>query len=199
VSSSEQEGARPNGSFHDSAERLLALIGGAAPHARDARDLEVVLDGLTRFLGGRFPALSAAEVADLASESLARFLDAVRTGNFEPGRPAAPYLTRIAHNLAVSHLRRARSGELPHVEAALDDEALAHLLDARATSERLQFALQAAAERGDHVLLRVVRAWLVLAEQRSEAPTSREVAERLAISHTTVNEALGRLREYLPD
>lgn len=176
------------------------LSHGAPPEPGDGRDLAVVVDGLSRFLGGRFRSLPPAEIADIASESIVRLLQTSQAGRLDENRPAGPYLTRIAHNLAVTRLRRPITEDLDGSPGGvMDDDALARLLDARASSERLRQALARAARAGDHMLLRVVREWLRLAEQRSTSPSSRAVAERLDISHTTVNEALARLREYLPD
>jgi DNA-directed RNA polymerase specialized sigma24 family protein len=194
----QQSDPQPRGSFHESAVRLLALSQGTDPAQGDANDFEVIVDGLSRFLAGRFQSLSQAEIADIIGESLLRFLEASREGRIDQGRSPAPYLTRIAHNVAVSRLRRSASVELPQSDPGLADDELARLLDARASSERLGAALARAAEAGDHVLLRVVKTWLGLAEAKGAAPGSREVAERLGLSHTSVNEALGRLREYLP-
>ncbi|HXE98747.1 MAG TPA: sigma-70 family RNA polymerase sigma factor [Solirubrobacterales bacterium] len=186
-------------SFHECTARLLRLLQGGERGPADEDDLRTVVDGLTRFLAGRFPSLSSADVADITSESLARLLEASKKDRIDPGRSAAPYLTRIAHNLAVSRLRQPTSVELPEgVEPTLADDDLARLLDAHATHERLQAALGKAARAGDHMLLRVVKAWLTLAEGNGVPPSSREVAGRLRISHTTVNEALARLRDYLP-
>lgn len=195
----EPSDAHEPGSFHECTERILKLLEGGDQGADDAGDLATVLDGLSRFLAGRFQSLSSADIADIASESLVRLLEASQAGRLDQERSPAPYLTRIAHNLAVSRLRRGRDVELQQSHAPLADDDLARLLDAQATHERLQLALARAARAGDHVMLRVVKAWLSLAEAKGAAPPSREVAERLGVSHTTVNEALARLREeYLP-
>jgi DNA-directed RNA polymerase specialized sigma24 family protein len=200
VTDAEGRGSDPHErrSFHESAVRLLELSQGADPAPGDSNELEVIVDGLSRFLAGRFQSISQAEIADITGESLLRFLQASRAGRIDEERSPAPYLTRIAHNVAVTHLRRTASVELPDSHPGLADDELARLLDARATSERLQEALARAAQAGAHVLLRVVRAWLRLAEAQGSAPASREVAEQLGLSHTTVNDALSRLRGYLP-
>lgn len=187
-------------SFNESTVRLLELYKEGSPRQSDDRDLAIVLDGLSRFLGSRFQSLSPAEISDIASESLTRLLQASQTGQLQDGRPAGPYLTRIAHNLAVSGLRRPPTAELNEAAGAgLDDDDLARLLDARASADRLRAALAIAAAKGDHMLIRVVRVWLQLAQKHSAAPNSREVGGRLGVSHTTVNEALARLRAYLPE
>jgi DNA-directed RNA polymerase specialized sigma24 family protein len=187
-----------NGSFSVAVVRLLEALQSEGPEAGNPDDLTVVLDGLSRFLRVRFPTLSNADVADIADESLLRLLEASRAGRLDPARSPAPYLTRIAHNLAVSRLRQPLGLELEENLAEPDDDDLARLLDARATDERLKAALQRAAEAGDHMVIRVARVWLDLAQVGRAAPPSRDVAERLGVSHTTVNEALARLRGYLP-
>jgi len=192
-------GARPEElggeSFQASVERLLEV-----PPTQDPRDLATVLDGLARFLAMRFPALSASDIAEIGSESVARLVAASREGRLDTSRSPAPYLTRTAHNLAVSALRGPRvvAGNLNEEASPLADDELAALLDARASSEILQAGLVQAVQVGDHVLVRVVRAWLELAECQGSPPASREVAKRLGLSHTTINDALQRLGKYLP-
>ena len=189
-------GAEPElESFETSLRELLEI-----PPSHDRRDLETVLGGLERFLAIRFPTLPASDAAEIASESLARLLVVNQEGRLDPARSPAPYLTRIAHNLAVSAMRRptATNAELDEAQHALADDEIAALLDARASSEMIRGALVQAVRVGDHVLVRVVRVWLELAESQGSAPASREVAERLGLSHTTVGEALKRLEKYLP-
>src|SRR6202035_747287 len=147
-----------------------------------------------------FQSLSSAEIGDIASESLTRLMEASRARNFKEGRPRAPYVTRIAHNLALTRLRRPTPVDLDEAaEPPMSDDELAKLLDARASSERLDAALMIAGDKGDHMVIRVVRVWLQWAYKNSVAPPSRDVAERLGVSDATVNDALARLRAYLPE
>jgi hypothetical protein len=45
----------------------------------------------------------------------------------------------------------------------------------------------------------VVTVWLDMAQERGKEPSSRRVAERTGVSHTSVNQALRRFRSYFPD
>jgi hypothetical protein len=72
------------------------------------------------------------------------------------------------------------------------------MLEGTAGASDVRDALRVAADAGQTTVVRVVTAWLGLAEAIGEAPTTREVAERLGISHVTVQRSLrtfgGRLR-----
>jgi hypothetical protein len=140
---------------------------------------------------------------DLAQDLLMRILELAREGRGERiARPGA-FLWVMARNAAMDRVRRARHA--PRLSDAptgppdrpSDDDAIARLLDRAASSDAIARALRAAVADDDHLAVRVVAAWLDLADERGEAPTSREVAPRAGVSHTTVNHALARFRAYL--
>jgi transcriptional regulator of aromatic amino acid metabolism len=82
--------------------------------------------------------------------------------------------------------------------AAVSDDAIAALLDREATAASVQAALTAAVADGADLLAHVVASWLDLAEELGRPPSSREVAPRAGVSHTTVNTMLRELRGYFP-
>lgn len=90
-------------------------------------------------------------------------------------------------------------GDIGEVLGNAEDEALARLLDAEAARSDVLEAQARAAKDKKFTLVRIVSEWLVIAERSGVEPSSREVAETLGLSHTTVNEALREFREdYLP-
>jgi hypothetical protein len=84
-------------------------------------------------------------------------------------------------------------------EQPADDDDVARLIDRVATRDTLQRAIAEAIRQSDHAGVQIVMAWLDLASETGESPSSRIVGERCGCSHTTVNNALGRFREYLTD
>jgi DNA-directed RNA polymerase specialized sigma24 family protein len=117
-------------------------------------------------------------------------------------RPGA-FLNQLARNRTIDRLRRhgRRDAELsPEVAATTPsrDDAIAAMLDASATATLVRAGLTAASGAKDHLTVRVITAWLDLADERDEPPNSREVAVRAEVSHTSVNTALKRFRDYLP-
>ncbi len=90
-------------------------------------------------------------------------------------------------------------GDVGEIAGYAEDEALARLLDAEAARSDVLEAQARAVKDKKFTLVRVVSEWLVIAERTGIEPSSREVAEVLGLSHTTVNEALREFREgYLP-
>jgi len=127
---------------------------------------------------------------DVAQEAFLRAWRAL--DRFEPGRPFAPWVCRIAANLAINHVRspRAREGGLPEgdhetpaagdpgpLEAVLDDEA-ARVLDAAVAA--------LPAEQRAVFVLRAV-----------EEMAYDEIADALSLSPGTVMSRLFRAREKL--
>ena len=135
---------------------------------------------------------------DAVAEALARLVHAARDGSLDFDRPLGPYLLVVARRVAIDQWRRhGRREEL--VEAVPDkatDDEIARLLDAEATTVRVRQALRQVIPE-DLTTSLVIRTWLDLAAQHGSAPSSREVADRAGVSHTTVLRALDRFREYL--
>ena len=148
--------------------------------------------------------LSDSDSEDAAQEIM---LKIISLGDALPDidKPAA-YLTRAARNRAIDELRRRRRGgediELTPVLAErlpAHDDRIAALLADTVTAEVVRQAMRSAVLAHDHLVLRVVSSWLDVADELGEAPVSRHVAERAGVSHTSVNQALRRFRQYFPD
>lgn len=108
----------------------------------------------------------------------------------------------IAQRLALDQLRsawvqRAEPVPIELLELQADDDAIAALLSREASAQLVDDAMRTAAQRGDHLVVRCVAAWLDLAECSGAPPSSREVAARASVSHTSVANALARFRSYL--
>jgi DNA-directed RNA polymerase specialized sigma24 family protein len=184
-----------SGRVTEAAQRLSEH---AARHGREqlsSTDVEAVRDALYAFLLARYRALGADEVLDVVDEALLRLVETSAEAE-EPLEHAAAWLFTVAKNEALTRLRRLRTGDrMPPDE--LDDDELAMLLDADASRSMVEDGFRRATSAGDHIAIRVVGAWLDLAAELGEAPSSRLVAARSGYSHTTVNDALGRFRSYL--
>lgn len=160
-------------------------------------DYEVVRDALQAFLLARFATLGPDELLDVADEALFRLFDESRRQGQALANPSS-WLFTVAARLAIDRLRAAgKMAEGPDTQP--DDDRLAGLLDEDASRWAVEAAFARAYAAGDHVCVRIVTVWLDLAAELGYAPSSREVAERVSYSHTTVNEALARLRRYLQD
>lgn len=141
-----------------------------------------------------------AERGDVAQEALKRFLTAVNAGKVDPDRSPAGYLLVTAVNVTRSMARKPPLPipDLEAVEAGTADvDRVAELLDRLASGETVRHALRLAATQSDYSTIAVVRAWLDLAHKLSAAPSSRQVATELAISKTSVANALTKFRSYL--
>jgi DNA-directed RNA polymerase specialized sigma24 family protein len=179
--------------------RLLACGPDALPAAEDVRVVTDVARGVVR----SSHVAEHVDADDLAQDLLMRILELARDGRGERIERPGAFLWVMARNAAMDRVRRARHG--PRLSDApegppdrpADDDAIARLLDRDASSEAVERALRAAVAGEDHLTVRVVAAWLDLAEERGEPPSSRDVAPRAGVSHTTVNHALARFRGYL--
>lgn len=191
--------------FDRIAGRLMAAPQIREQSAVSSDDYRVVLKTLTRYAHGF--GLSEADAEDVASvavsEAVTRAFDPNRSGVQSPGA----YLFWMTRNRALDARRRARSQDVElfaddsyGTRSALyyseEDDEISRLLERRASAEMLEDALRAAAAADDRVLVRVVSAWLDLAETSGRTPRSREVAQEADVSHTTVNQTLRRLRSY---
>jgi RNA polymerase sigma-70 factor (ECF subfamily) len=126
---------------------------------------------------------------DVAQEAFIRAFRAL--ASFDPSRPFGPWISRIATNLAINHVRspEAREEELPegHAETPSSAEGpLDRVLDAEARAI-LHHALDLLpAEQRAVFVLRAV-----------EGLSYREIAESLRVSMGTVMSRLSRAREKL--
>ena len=182
----------------DAVVRLLDATQSGQP--ADDADLQITRRALRHFLVARYPKLEDPD--DVVDEAVLRFAEAGMAGSVSAERSPAAYAFTTAANLAVDRLRRnARLGQrLPRLveRPEVDDDRILGMLAAGADRFRVVAALREAHARGDHVAFRVATVWLDLAAASGAAPSAREVARRLSISHWSVNAAIQRLREYLP-
>jgi DNA-directed RNA polymerase specialized sigma24 family protein len=141
--------------------------------------------------------LTADELDDVATEAVLRLLRTEKKGRLDPTRSAGGWLRVVADHLTIDKKRRRQRAGPPGVPfdeavhgGAGDDDRLASLLDETAAASDVRSALRAAADAGETTVVRVVTAWLGLAEANGEPPTSRELADRIGISHATVQRSL---------
>jgi DNA-directed RNA polymerase specialized sigma24 family protein len=175
----------------DPVESLAAVI--REGRTLSSGDVEPVALLLRRWLSKR--RLIEADLDETIAESLARLVSVVEAGSLDAARPAGAWLRVVADHLAVDMIRRhGRREVLPFDETVYatgsDDDALARLLDASAAASDVRRALQMAQDQGQTTVVRVVTVWLGLAEANGEPPGSRDVAERIGVSHMTVQRAL---------
>jgi DNA-directed RNA polymerase specialized sigma24 family protein len=78
-----------------------------------------------------------------------------------------------------------------------EDDAIARLLDQAATAAELEDALRAANAVHDSLAADVALTWIKLARESGAAPSEREIARVIGVSHPTIGKALTRLREYI--
>lgn len=165
--------------------------------------IEIVVSYVEAYLVSRF-GLAASDSSEVASEAMTRFFERCARGEVDPER-AAGLLTVIARNVAVDFLRLSRR-ETPTGDVELEleyrgdkDDEIAAMLDRRADRTAIVQAMETALAHNDLMTLRVGRAWLDLADEHGRAPTAREVAAFLGVSHSTVLRALRTFRAYVPD
>jgi DNA-directed RNA polymerase specialized sigma24 family protein len=170
-----------------------SLISGTEP---DPRALETVIIHLRIYVARFFPSV---DPDDVVQGTLTRLLE--RSGRIEPVENAWAYLAGATRNAAIDALRaRTRRRQIPLDEAPeplSTDESLAQLIERDATHASIVESLRAGVVAGDELLVRVVTAWLDFADEFERAPTTREIAPRVGVSHTSVAQALGRFRRIL--
>ncbi len=206
LSHSHDDEYSPRTAFDHAAARLVFAIVSRSEEAIASDDYRVVVSTLTVF-AQRF-GLSRDEAEEIAAETVAETFLRTTAHDRQVSQPAA-YLFWTTRNRVIDRRRRARVRE--HAEMSVDDvervshhyfsaedDAITRLLDRHASVELVQDALRAASAAGDHLLVRIVTTWLNVAAELGHAPSSREVAPRAEVSHTSVNQALRRLRDYLP-
>ena len=126
------------------------------------------------------------ERADVAQEIAAELWQAFP--RYDPARPFATWMYRVALNVAISHVRVAARRHRTHVP--LDDGRVEGVADADTAAALLTL------ERAVAALDPLNRALLVLyLDDRSH----REIAEVLGIGESNVGTRIGRLKERLRD
>lgn len=149
------------------------------------------------------PGLSFQDSEDVATDLLLKLVARVQT--LGP-LPNDRYVYRAARNAAIDQMRRntaRQSREVPdlsvhadNLQLATDDDVSA-AFDAAQTAASVMRALQTARQRNDQVTFLVVTTALDQTQSLGHRPSNRMLAGKLNLSHTTVNKALARFREYL--
>ncbi len=194
-----ESSAVPPDRFGEAVRSLLRASEQGTEPAPEA--LRIVLHGLEAYLTRSF-GRSLTEPSDVAAEALVRFLERAQRPSLEPAS-APGLITVIARNIAVDVLRQRRREvvvEDPNAgsdSAAADDE-IAALLDRTTDAAAVQVGMEQAFWHGDLEMVRIVRAWLDLAQELGREPKSREAGAALGVSHSTVLRALNEFRAFVP-
>ena len=162
-------------------------------------DYQALRSHMIGFLGQKTNIRDAAKAADIVDASVERFLAAAReSGRIRPATALA-YLRRIVRNNAIDRIRRDRASPADYVDATVLEpvDAIAKFVDERATAQKIQHLMAEAAKAGDLIGVKVMNEYLKLAESLGESPSTRTVALHARVSHTTVRNALARLRQSL--
>ena len=184
----------------DDAAALLVLA------MRNADDLDwSTLRAIQMELGRHARAASAAhdDVDDLVDAVLVRFVQAVRRQRILP-ETAGAYLARSVRNAAAdahrSSVRKPGSFDEELLMMPIDDDGLARLLARGVAAVDVLRGLSQAASDKRFTVVRVVAEWLQQAELTGEAPSSRQVALALRVSHSAVTASLREFSSaYLPN
>jgi RNA polymerase sigma factor (sigma-70 family) len=175
---------------------LADLRKGADP---DARALTIVLLQLRHHIARLFPDLDA---DDVVQATMIRLLG--RSGHLEAEiENAWAYLFGAARYSAIDAIRlRNRRREVrldvsAAENAASSDDYVAALIDRDATHSMVLAALRAGIDAGDDITVPIITKWLDIADELGRAPSTREAAARVGVSHTTVAQALKRFRALL--
>jgi DNA-directed RNA polymerase specialized sigma24 family protein len=189
----------PSGTPYAGAVRrlMLALVAGTEP---ESDDMKVILLHLEDELTRRFESLSVADRNDVIGDTFTAFVGAVQEGKVSLGAEPGGYLWRTAERRALDRLRR--PAELPLDEGSppiheAEDDTIAARLDERACASDVDLAMGLGRADNNHRVNRTVSEWLVLAQRNGKAPSTREVAEVMGVSHDTVARHLKIFREYL--
>lgn len=164
----------------------------------DSDDLGVVALALETIVRGRFRTIPEDAAHDVVQDAFLAFLKAARGDKIDCGR-AAPYLIRIAINEALDFIEDNKRTE-HHVP--IDSEEVVSILadqilvEAISDEQEVWENLAKMKADGKHLCVRVIATWLNLAARDGQSPSSRRVAKKLDVSHTTVIDCLQTFRTY---
>ena len=154
----------------------------------------VVYNIAYRLVGHRESAL------DLAQETFLRAFKALRT--FDVERPFGPWLYRIATNLSINHVKRARlptiSLDAPAVPGAMDAEPLA-IPDTRAEPASRFARAESQAQLRKTILSLPPNYRAVIEMRHFQDKSCDEIAKELNVSLGTVKTRIFRARRMLRD
>jgi DNA-directed RNA polymerase specialized sigma24 family protein len=183
---------------HDPVESLVR----SAQIEREPASAEIsaVADLLHTWLARR--GLDPGEREEVIQDAIHRLLAYARKGTLDPARPPGAWLRVVADHLAIDKLRK-RPNE-PAIEfdehrhgASSEDDGISAMLDRAAAEAEVLAATRKAAQAGRYDIVRVVATWRGLAQANGQAPSTREVADRLGISHMTVQRALNAFKDLI--
>lgn len=163
--------------------------------------MQAVLGVLRKWLAPR--GLQSEDIEEVAADAVLRLITAAEAERLDPTRPAGAWLRVVADHLALDALRqRRRRGQTVAYEEwahdrVRDDDQVAALFDEWAAADDVARAMRRAGDSGQHEIVRAIATWLDLAAADGEAPSSRRVAERMGVSHMTVQRALRAFRKLL--
>jgi hypothetical protein len=178
----------------DSRTVLSDLAAGMDPDARALRNVQFLLRS---HVARVFPELDADEIVQ---EVIVRLIQRRNIASTKIENPWG-YLLAMARNAAIDAIRagtRRRGAQLDHPSDQFSSEdEIAGLIDRDATHAALLAAFRVHIRAGDTSVVPIITAWLDTAEELARAPTTREVAARAGVSHTSVAQALVRFRATL--
>lgn len=185
-----------------SAALVLAVSG--SPDAQSAAYLYMsrILRSYIRY---RWPAFTADDIEDIVTDTVLKTTDrATRSIDDIAKWPGGGYVIQTAYTTAVDkwrRLHRRQEREEPVDQAILaevliSDDDIAARFEQSETARSMVLALQRVRKAEDHMTFRVVTAALDETEAEGRPPSNRKLAERLGLSHTSVNAAMKRFRTY---
>lgn len=179
-------------------QRLVKAVARRAnPDSQDIHTIQRVLDGYLASMN-----LDRAAREDVIAETMLLLISGIRRGVLDEENNVSAYIRTIAVNCMRDASRyRARRptttipvGELPEPPT---DDSLAALLDAVDSAEEVHAALGLAGDDGEVELVVIISRWLQLAERLGDAPSLREAADELEVSHMRISRALSRFVDYV--
>lgn len=189
----------PEATPQDPVNALVASV--RAGREPSTAEMQAVIRVLRLWLSRR--GLKDTDREEVCSDAVLRLIDAARGGGLNPTKPPGAWLRVVADHLAIDALRRGRRTEAVAFDERRhapggEDERLAALLERTAARGEIRRAAREAAEAGEPEVVSVVATWLALTSANGQEASSREVADRLGVSHMTVQRALRRFAARLP-
>ena len=180
------------------ADRVVADL--AAGGRIDPSALATVLVHLHRRVAVLFPDLDPDDIVQSTVAQLLKRRDRIAATEIENSWGYLLGATRNAALDAIRAMKKRRDTQLALVAEPMPapEDAIAALIDRHATHQRVEAALDAAIQANEDIVP-IITVWLDMAEELGKAPSTREVAKRTGVSHTTVAQALRHFRGRLAD